>query len=149
MTFIKLNPSRELFRDQVIPSHLSSLFDSVLNDGLGKFERNVFFTPRVDILENEKQYEVHMALPGLKKEEISIEIEKNVLSISGERKMASDRKEDKYHTVENFYGKFSRSFTLPEQTDKENLDAELNDGILKIRIPKLEVKQNRSNVVIK
>jgi HSP20 family protein len=149
MTFIKLNPTRELFRDQVIPSHLTSLFDSVLNDGLGKFERNVFFTPRVDILENEKQFEVHMALPGLKKEEIKIEVEKNVLSISGERKMAADRKEDKFHTIENFYGKFSRNFTLPDHADKANLEAELTDGILKIRIPKLELKQNRSNVVIK
>ncbi len=149
MTFIKINPARELFRDQVIPSHLNNLFESVMNDGLGKFERNVFFTPRVDVLENEKQFEVHMALPGLKKEEISIAVEKNVLTISGERKKADETKEVKFHTKENFYGKFSRSFTLPEHTDKENLEAELNDGILKIQIPKLESKQIRNNVVIK
>jgi HSP20 family protein len=149
MTFIKINPARELFRDQVIPSHLSNLFESVVNDGLGKFERNVFFTPRVDVLENEKQFEVHMALPGLKKDEISIAIEKHVLTISGERKKATESKEGKYHTVENFYGKFSRSFTLPEHVDKENLEAELVDGILKINIPKIESKQIRSNVVIK
>jgi len=149
MTLIKFNPARELFRDQLVNSQINSLFDSFFNDGLGKFERNVFFTPRVDVIESEKHFEIQMALPGLKKEEVSIEIEKNILTISGERKMSTDKKEDKFHLVENFYGKFSRSFTLPEHLDAENPNAELKDGILFIQIPKREVKQNRSSVVIK
>lgn len=149
MTLIKFNPARELFRDQFVNTQINSLFDSFFNDGLGKFERNVFFTPRVDVVENEARFEVHMALPGLRKEEISIDLEKNVLSISGERKLASEKKDEKFHLVENFYGKFSRSFTLPENIDQENLSAELKDGILLVQIPKKEVKQNRSSVVIK
>lgn len=149
MTLIKFNPARELFRDQFVNTQINSLFDSLFNDSLGKFERNVFFTPRVDVLESESRFEIQMALPGIKKEEIKIDIEKNVLSISGERKLESEKKEEKYHLVENFYGKFSRSFTLPENIDFENLSAELKEGILFVQIPKKEVKQNRSTVVIK
>ncbi|GAB1448265.1 MAG: Hsp20/alpha crystallin family protein [Bacteroidetes bacterium] len=149
MTLIKFNPARELFRDQFVNTQINSLFDSLFNDSLGKFERNVFFTPRVDVVESESRFEIQMALPGIKKEEIKIDIEKNVLSISGERKLESEKKEEKYHLVENFYGKFSRSFTLPENIDFENLSAELKEGILFVQIPKKEVKQNRSTVVIK
>jgi len=57
--------------------------------------------------------------------------------------------DDKYHTVESFYGSFSRSFTLPENADKEKIEASMNDGILKVDIFKSEVKQNKNSVVIK
>jgi len=98
--------------------------------------------------QTEKSFVVHVALPGIKKEEIAIEIEKSVLSISGERKMKNENKEDKFHMVENFYGKFSRSFTLPENVDASKIAASYTDGILLVEIPKAEVKQNKTNVVI-
>lgn len=149
MTLIKFNPAKEFFRDRVMQGEISSIFDSFFNDGLGKFERNVFFTPRVDVMEKEKQFEVHVALPGLKKEEINVEVENNVLTVSGERKIKNESKEEKYHMVENFYGKFSRSFTLPENVDPSKIDAQFEDGILNIALPKSEVKQNTTKVVIK
>lgn len=149
MTLIKMNPAREFFRERMMPSEVNSLFESFFNDGLGKFERNVFFTPRVDVLEKAAQFEVHLALPGLKKEEISISIEKNTMTVSGERKMKNENKEDKFHMVENFYGKFSRSFTLPENIDISKIEGSFEDGMLTVTLPKAEVKQNTTKVVIK
>ncbi len=149
MTLIKLNPAKELFRDSMMPSQINSLFDSIFNDGLGKFERNVFFTPRVDVIERDSQFEIQLALPGMKKEEVNIDINKNVLTISGERKMNTENKDDKFHMVENFYGKFSRSFNLPENVDQTKIEAQLSDGVLKLGLPKAEVKQSKVAVVIK
>ena len=62
--------------------------------------------------------------------------------------MKNENKEDKFHMVENFYGKFSRSFTLPENVDASKIAASYTDGILLVEIPKAEVKQNKTNVVI-
>lgn len=149
MTLIKMNPAREFFKERMMPNEVNSLFESFFNDGLGKFERNVFFTPRVDVLEKQTQFEVHLALPGLKKEDINISIEKNTMTVSGERKMKSENKEDKFHMVENFYGKFSRSFTLPENVEVSKIEGSFEDGMLTITLPKAEVKQNTTKVVIK
>ncbi len=149
MTLIKFNPARELFKESKFPSEINSLFDSFFNDGLGKFERNVFFTPRADVIEKESQFEVQLALPGLKKEEIKLDINKNILMVSGERKMNSENKDDKFHMVENFYGKFSRSFALPENIDQTKIEAQLTDGVLNVTLPKTELKQNKTSVVIK
>ncbi|MDZ4667100.1 MAG: Hsp20/alpha crystallin family protein [bacterium] len=149
MTLIKFNPAKEFLRERMMPNEINSLFDSFFNDGMAKFERNVFFTPRVDVVENELQFEVHLALPGLKKDEINIEVEKNVMTVSGERKIKAENKGEKFHMVENFYGKFSRSFSLPENVDSTKIDAQFTDGILSVLLPKSELKQNSTKVVIK
>jgi HSP20 family protein len=144
-----MNPAREFFRERMLPNEVNSLFESFFNDGLGKFERNVFFTPRVDVLEKQSQFEVHLALPGLKKEEINISVEKNTMTISGERKLKNEDKDDKFHMVENFYGKFSRSFTLPENIDITKIEGTFEDGMLRIVLPKAELKQHTTKVTIK
>ncbi len=149
MTLIKFKPTRELLRDSVIPSEMMNLFDNFFNDSVGKFERNVFFTPRVDVIEKDKKFEVHVSLPGLKKDEVKAEIDGDRLHISGERKFHNENKDDKYHMVENYYGSFARSFTLPENVDKNGMVAELTDGILKIEIPKTPVKETKTSIEIK
>lgn len=149
MTLIKFKPGREILRDSVLPSHVMNVFDSFFNDSVGKFERNVFFTPRVDVVETDKQFEIQVALPGLNKEDVKVDIDGDVLTISGERKFNKESKEAKYHSVENFYGTFSRSFTLPEEINKEGLVAGLTNGILKIELPKMEVKANKTTIEIR
>ena len=149
MTLIKMNPAREFFKERMMPNEVNSLFESFFNEGLGKFERNVFFTPRVDVLEKQNLFEVHLALPGLKKDEINISIEKNIMTISGERKLKNEEKEDKFHMVENFYGKFSRSFSLPENIDHSKIEGAFEDGMLKVVLPKTELKQHTTKVLIK
>jgi HSP20 family protein len=151
MTLIKFRPhqTRELLRDSMIPNHMMNMFDNFFNESAGKFERNVFFTPRTDVIESAKSFDVHVSLPGLKKDDIKIDVNGDMLTISGERKMNNENKEDKYHMVESFYGKFSRSFNLPENVDKQNIQAEFTDGILALQIPKVEVKEQKTSITIK
>lgn len=146
---IRFKTNRELLRDSMIPNHMMSMFDSLLNESAGKFERNVFFTPRTDVVENEKSFQLMVSLPGMKKEDIQIGIEGDVLTISGERKLNSDTKSEKIHMVESYYGKFSRSFNLPEHVDKQKIDASFTDGILHLSLPKTEVKDLKTTVTIK
>ena len=101
------------------------------------------FVPRVNTREGEYAYHVELDLPGIKKEDIEITTEDNVLTISGERIMKEEVKEDDYYKVESTYGKFSRSFTLPEKIDVENIHAESKDGVLEVVIPKLKEEETK------
>ncbi len=95
------------------------------------------FRPAVDIREEEGACVVHAELPGVKQEDIHVEVERGLLTIRGERKFSSDEATKKsFRRVERFYGSFSRSFTLPETADAENVTADLKDGVLDVRIPK-------------
>ncbi len=107
------------------------------------------FVPRVNTREGEYAYHVELDLPGIKKEDIEITTEDNVLTISGERKMKEEINEDAYYKVESAYGKFSRSFTLPEKIDVENIHAESKDGVLEVIIPKLKEETKPKKIEIK
>jgi HSP20 family protein len=107
------------------------------------------FVPSVNTREGEYAYHVEVDLPGIKKEDVDISVDGNVLTISGERKVKNEVKEDDYYKVESKYGKFSRSFTLPEKVDVEDIHAESGDGVLEIVIPKLkeiEVKPKKIQI---
>lgn len=101
------------------------------------------FVPVVNTREGEYAYHIELDLPGIKKEDIEITTEDNVLTISGERKLKDEAKEEDYYRVESVYGKFSRSFTLPEKVDVENIHAESSDGVLEVIIPKLKVEDTK------
>ena len=96
------------------------------------------WAPRVDTTEDDKEYLINAELPGVKKEDVKVLIENGVLSISGERKSEKKEKGKKYHRVEQTYGTFMRSFTLPEGSSDEKISAEFRDGILKVRLSKDE-----------
>lgn len=96
------------------------------------------WTPLVDIVEDEKEYLIKAELPEMKKEDVKITVQDDVLSISGERKYEKEEKDKKYHRVERSYGSFLRSFTLPEDADGTRVNAEYKDGILKVHLPKSE-----------
>jgi len=118
----------------------------VLNSMLNNFETDTSvesrydFTPAVNTREGEYAYHIEVDLPGVKKEDIKIDIEDNTIIISGEKKLKEDMKEENYYKVESFYGEFKRSFTLPESVDIENIHAESTDGVLEVVIPKIEKK---------
>jgi len=101
------------------------------------------FVPVVNTREGEYAYHIELDLPGIKKEDIEITTEDNVLTISGERKLKDEAKEEDYYRVESVYGKFSRSFTLPEKIDVENIHAESADGVLEVIIPKLKEEDTK------
>ncbi|QBZ84066.1 Spore protein SP21 [Hydrogenovibrio crunogenus] len=96
------------------------------------------FTPTVNTREGDYAYHIEVDLPGVKKEDIHVEVKENRLTISGERKVKEEVKEEDYHRVESSYGKFERSFTLPDNVDAENVDASTNDGVLEVVLPKKE-----------
>ncbi len=130
-----------------VPTSFSSLVDGLFNDSLTRSGGSVF-VPKVDIIENEKAFELHVAAPGLSKEDFNIELNKNLLTISGERKFSSEKKETNYHSIETQYGSFSRSFTLPENVDAEKINAKYNNGILELIVPKDEKKVLKNTIKV-
>lgn len=101
--------------------------------------------PNVDIVETETGYGISADLPGLSKEEVKVHIEKGVLTISGEKKTEVEKRDkDKYYHFERSYGKFSRSFSLPDHVDSTNVDAHFNNGVLKVNITKTEEAKPRT-----
>lgn len=94
--------------------------------------------PAVNVTENEQNYSVSVAAPGLKKEDFKIDLSGNVLSISAEKEEEKEEKEGKYNRKEYNYSSFSRSFTLPEEVNREQIEAKYEDGVLKLVLSKKE-----------
>ena len=94
----------------------------------------LFRSPKVDISETEDSFNFEFAVPGIDKNDLSIEINKGYLTVSGERKF--ENKNENYYSIESGYGKFSRSFQLPEDIDENKINAEYNNGILFISVKK-------------
>ena len=107
------------------------------------------FVPVVNTREGEFAYHIDADLPGIDKKDIKVDIHKNVLTISGERKTKDEVKEEDYYKVETSFGKFSRSFTLPENADVENITATGDNGVLEIVIPKLGEEKHKKTIEIK
>jgi len=96
------------------------------------------WVPACDIYETEREIVVKAELPGLKKEDVSVSIENNLLTIHGERKFEGEVKRENFHRVERNYGEFLRSFTLPAFIDPNKILAEFKDGLLWVFLPKRE-----------
>jgi len=108
------------------------------------------FTPDVNTREGDDAYYIDVNLPGVKKEDVEISVDKNVLTIKGKRETRDEVKEEDYYRVESAYGTFSRNFRLPEKVDVENIEAKSEDGVLEIVIPKLKVlKDSTKKIEIK
>lgn len=112
-------------------------------------KESMAFIPKVNTREGKEAYHIEVELPGIKKEEVDVKVEENVLTISGERNLRDEVQEENYHKVESYYGKFSRSFTLPERVDVENIHAESADGLLEVIIPKLHRVETSKKIEIK
>lgn len=123
------------------PMAVSRLFDEMFNEGLGR-DYNYNWKPLANVSEKEDRFELELAVPGMKKDNFNISIEKNMLSISAENKTdnTEERQDENvnYTRREFVYGSFCRSFTLPESVDREKISAEYTDGILKLILPKSE-----------
>lgn len=98
------------------------------------------WSPLVDITENDKGYRIKVELPEVKREDVKVRVENGVLSISGERNFEKEEKDKdaKVHRIERSYGRFVRSFAVPENTDPGKVTAEFKDGILRVVLPKTE-----------
>ena len=94
--------------------------------------------PPVDLREEESQFVIEMDLPGIKKEDIEINVENNVLTLRGERRFERESEKANFHRIERYYGKFLRTFTLPSLIQAGEIGASFKDGILEVVIPKAE-----------
>ncbi len=125
--------------DDFVPTSFSNLVDRFFNESLTR-SGGSSFVPKVDILEKDQAYELHVAVPGMNKEDFKIDLKDNYLTISGERKFTNEKKDKNFRSVETQYGAFSRSFSLPENVDGTKINAKYNNGILELTIPKDEKK---------
>lgn len=107
------------------------------------------FVPVVNTREADNAFHIDVDLPGVKKDDIKVDLQKDVLTISGERKTKEEIKEEDYYKVETSFGKFTRSFTLPDNADVENIEAKTVDGVLEVTIPKLDENRNKKVISIK
>lgn len=132
--------------DLYLPLGLNQLFQNFFDE---KGIKGIIpeFKPNSDIIEKEKHYEIHLSIPGVKKEDVKITFEKDLLTVEGEKKHESKEENTKYYRREISYGKFSRSFNIGD-ADPNGIEASFTDGILNITIPKGKSVQT-STIAIK
>lgn len=148
MSIIRFEPIKDLISMQ---DKMSRLFeDSFLRSVNGEeVVAQGTWSPVVDIYEKEDSIVLKAEVPGLEKDDISVVIEENVLTIKGEKKQENEVADDKFHRVERTYGSFQRSFTLPKTVDREKLVAEYKNGVLVITLPKVpEAKPKQIEVSV-
>ena len=124
-----LRPSNNYVRPLLFDNFFDNFFN---NDFHNDFHND--FSPKVDISETDDSFNFQFAVPGMNKNDLSIEINKGYLTVSGERKF--DNKKENYHSIENGFGKFSRSFQLPDEIDESKINASHRNGLLNISIKK-------------
>jgi HSP20 family protein len=130
MTLVKFNNGQKNYG---VNPFFNDVFDTLLND-----TKYVSRVPAVNIAETENDFQIELAAPGLKKEDFKISLDKNVLSVSTEKKTENVEEGKKITKREYNYTAFTRSFTLPESVDHSKIDAEYADGILKLVVAKRE-----------
>lgn len=134
------NPFREM---EDMQRRLSSLFDQTPSrrSNLTNDEESITvaeWAPLVDIAEDDKEYLIKVELPEIHKDDVKVTVENGALTISGERKAEKEEKGRKFHRVERYYGRFERSFTIPDDAEAENVKAEFKDGMLRVHLAKSE-----------
>jgi HSP20 family protein len=135
MVLIKSNPD-SILNERFFPQRFHNMFNSLLDDSKLSID-NMSFMPASDIIETKDAYEIKISLPGIKKEDVKISVEGNLLNIEGERKAEFKEENDKFVKREFSYGKFSRSFNIGK-SDASRIDAEMKDGVLHILLPKAQ-----------
>jgi HSP20 family protein len=131
------------------PTAFSNLIDRFFNESLSRAGGSAYsFVPKVDVAENDKAYELHIAAPGMNKEDFKIDLNENYLTISGERKFSKEKNENNFRSIETQYGTFSRSFALPENVDAAGISAQYTNGILEIVVPKDEKKTLKATIKV-
>lgn len=139
MTLTKLKPGKSLLTDTFFPSGFSALFNDMLEEN--STPTNRFLTPKAEVIEDDKKFQINVMMAGLNKEDIKLDVKENELVVSGEQKKEEVKEEGHYHLREFRSGSFRRSFYLPEIVDMSKTDAEFKNGVLMIQIPKKEKAQ--------
>jgi HSP20 family protein len=133
MALVRWDPFHEL---TALQSEVNRLFSRA---GGGEVADRQSWTPSVDVIETDDAIKLKAELAGMNPDDIGIELQDNVLTVTGERKFEEEVKEDKYYRIERRYGGFSRSIALPQTADEEKIEANYENGVLEVVIPKAEI----------
>src|SRR5512132_994782 len=136
MALIRWEPVRELNSLQTEMNRLFSTFFDAPAGGPGNGGQARRWVPAMDLVETEDHFVLRADLPGLDEDDVQIEVEDDVLTVSGERKAEHEEQGEGFYRVERAFGAFRRSLTLPEGVDAEAVQARFHNGVLEIRIPK-------------
>lgn len=136
---IRFTPSHDMRRLQ---REIDGIFDSFFSPSSNENE-GASWAPRVDLSETEDAYLVHVDVPGMQKEDLNIDVHEGRLTISGERNAEQQDDGHKYVRVERSYGRFYRSFTLPQTVKEDEIEATYENGVLSVRVPKAEETKPR------
>lgn len=137
LTKWKENGNKAVEKGRLFPSVFSDLFDGFFGNELMSGEL-VSWVPAVNISETDEHFKIDVAAPGLSKNDFKVEVDNDMLSISGERKEESNEANSRYTRREFSYGTFKRSFNLPETVDGEHVNARFENGVLSLIVPKKE-----------
>jgi len=134
MAIVRWDPLREVV---ALQSRLNSLFQDY---GRGQSDEETLsaasFAPPVDIYEDDQKLVLKLEVPGVRQEDLDIQVEGRTLTVRGERKFSSEEKQENFHRVEHRYGTFARSFSLPNTVDAENVKATYDAGVLQVELAK-------------
>ena len=141
MTLVRWEPVRELSSLQGEMNRLfNAFFDTPMPGGPGGQRR---WVPAMDLVETDEDFVLRADLPGMTRDDLAIELEDNVLTVSGERKAEHGDRQEGFVRVERSFGRFSRSLTLPDGVDADGIRAEFHDGVLEVRVPEPEQRKPR------
>jgi HSP20 family protein len=140
MNLVTYDPFREM---RSLQDEVNRLFSSSVNRGGSNDIMRGAWSPSVDILENKDSIVLEAELPGMSPEDVNISIENNILTIQGERSFENKQNKENYHRVERSYGSFTRSFTLPPTVSSEGVNAEFENGVLRLTLAKREEAKPR------
>jgi HSP20 family protein len=142
MALIRWEPAREL---QTIQQEMNRLFGTAFDAqaGAGNGAGPSRWVPAMDLVEEGDHFVLRADLPGIEEDAVSIEVEDNVLTVSGNRKSEHEDRKQGFYRIERAYGSFSRSLTLPEGIDAEGIEASFKNGVLEVRVPKPEQRKPR------
>jgi HSP20 family protein len=143
MALVRWEPVRELTSLQNEMNRLFNTFFDTPTTGSGNGNTLRRWIPPMDLVETEDHFVLKADLPGLDESDVNIEVEDNILTVSGERKAEHEDKREGYVRVERAYGSFRRSLTLPEGIDAEAVTASFEKGVLEVSIPKPEERKPR------
>ena len=141
MALVRWEPAQELQSLQQEVNRLFGSFFDPVRASSGTKGATRQWVPATDLVETEGEYVLRADLPGLTEEDVAIELEDNVLTVSGERKAEHEDRSEGYYRIERATGSFSRSLTLPEGVAGQNIRATFDRGVLEVRIPKPEQRK--------
>ncbi len=141
MRLVKYNPLNEL-------AFLENSFNDFFSDSIFKTKNHESLYPAVDILNEKDSVVLNVELPGLKKEDINLKIDERVLTIEGERRIENKENHENYYRQERRYGSFKRSFNLSDDILIDDVNADFQDGVLKLTLKKDNTKKELKKITI-